>query len=334
MTEHNTSTIVGAPVHQVYTLFTQFGDFPKYMQCVREVIYLDGRHTHWVVRIGRRDFEWVAVNQDWVPDQQIGWRSVSGIKNDGCVRFHELGPNRTMVDAYLSYTPPSGPLGSLVDTLSISQAVSVLLRQELHHFAHMVEQTPAGELDPMRSHYLFHPGSAYARGMLTTSQKIAMRQDPRMRQQALAERRVRIERERSAAKRIQEEQAENRRKQRERELALLREQREVLAREAARRLREEQARLEALQQAMPPRPIDPVYDTIGGRNAALDRTAAGDRDGLRRRFPGYELDPMISRYPLKDRTTKKLEEEVKQASPWWVSIRGAPVAPPPAESGE
>ena len=333
MTEHNTSTIVRAPVHQVYTLFTQFGDFPKYMQFVREVTYLDERHTHWVVRVGR-DLEWVAVHRNWMPDQQIEWRSVSGVKNDGCVRFHELGSNRTMVDVYLSYTPSSGLLGSLVDTFSISQAVSALLRQELQNFACMVEQTPPGELDPMRSHYLFHPESAYARGMLTTHQKIAMSQDPRMSQQALAERRERIERERSEGKRVQEEQAESRRKQRERELALLREQHEMLAREAERRSQEERARLEALQQTMQPRIIDPVYDTIGGRHAALDRTAAGDRDGLRRRFPDYELDPMVSRYPLKDHTTRKLEDEIKQASPWRVSIRGVPAAPPPVESPE
>ena len=306
MTEHHTSTIVRAPVHQVYTLFTQFGDFPTYMQFVREVTYLDARHTHWVVRVGR-DLEWVAGNQDWVPDQQIGWRSVSGVNNDGCVKFYELGPSRTMVDVYLSYTPPSGPLGPLVDIFGISQAVSALLRQELYHFARVVEQTPPGELDPMRSHYLFHPDSAYARGMLTTRQKLAMRRDPRMRLWALEERRARIERERSEWERVQKEREESRRRQRERELALLREQHERLARKSERRSQEERARLEALQQAAQPRPLDPVYDTIGGRNAALGRTAAGDRDGLRRRFPGYESDPMISRYPLKDRTTRKLE---------------------------
>ena len=333
MTEHNTSTIVRAPVHRAYTLFTQFGDFPKYMQFVREVTYLDERHTHWVVHVWR-DFEWVAVHRNWVPDQQIEWRSVSGLKNDGCIKFHELGPNRTMIDVYISYTPPSGPLGSLVDTFSMSEAVTAILRQELHHFARMVEQTPPGGLEPMRSHYLFHPDSAYARGMLTARQKIAMEQDPRMSQQALAERQERIERERSERQRVQEEQAERRRRQRERELVLLREQREVLAREAERRSQEEQARLEALQQVMQPRIIDPVYDTIGGRNAALDRTAAGDRDGLRRRFPDYELDPMVSRYPLKERTTRKLEDEVKQASPWRLSIRGAPATPPSGESAK
>jgi len=333
MTEHNTSTIVRAPVHQVYTLFTQFGDFPTYMQFVREVTYLDARHTHWVVRVGR-DLEWVAGNQDWVPDQQIGWRSVSGVNNDVCIKFHELGPNRTMVDVYISYTPPSGPFGPLVDIFGTSQAISASLRQELHHFACMVEQTPPGELDPMRSHYLFHPDSAYARGMLTTGQKIAMRRDPRMRLWALVERQARIERERAEWKRVQEEQAESRRRQRERELALLREQHEILARKSELRLQEERAHKQAQQQAARLRSLDPVYDTLGGRNAALGRTAAGDRDGLRRRFPGYESDPMVSRYPLKDRMTRKLEDEAKQASPWRASIRGDPVVPPPAESTE
>ncbi|MBE3557962.1 MAG: hypothetical protein IMW89_01885 [Ktedonobacteraceae bacterium] len=81
------------------------------------------------------------------------------------------------------------------------------------------------------------------------------------------------------------------------------------------------------------RPPDPVRDTIGGRGAAFERTAAGDRDGSRNRYPGYERDPMMARYPLKGRQTMKLsaEELAQYESPWLRSIRGAPLPPPPAE---
>lgn len=339
MTEHNASTIVQAPIHQVYALFTHFNDFPKFMHFVKEVTNIDERRTHWVVHV-LRDYEWVAIHEDWIPDQQIGWRSVSGLKNNGRVKFHELGSNRTMVDVYISYVPPSGPIGSLVDTFSMSEYFATILQQDLYNFAHMVEQAPVGALDPMLSHYLFHPTSAFARGMLTPRQKAAMEQDPRMHPQALAKRKERIEQESSERQRMLEELAASKRRQLELEMALLRQQRELLAREVERRLQEEQARREELERGAQRRSVDPVYDTLGGRHAGLDRTAAGDRDGLRIRFRGYEQDPMRARYPLKERTTRKLEEteeaerveeEIKQESPWWLSIRGAPLSPPPAE---
>lgn len=80
----------------------------------------------------------------------------------------------------------------------------------------------------------------------------------------------------------------------------------------------------ALQaQAMQARELDPVYDTLGGRHAALDRTALGDKDAIRTRHPRYEQDPMTARYPLKPRDpTQPLTNDVKLESPWFISIRG------------
>ena len=39
MAEHHVSVTVNAPLHQVYTLFTHFNDFPKFMSFVKEVTY-------------------------------------------------------------------------------------------------------------------------------------------------------------------------------------------------------------------------------------------------------------------------------------------------------
>ncbi len=331
MTEHYASVTVQAPVHQVYELFTHFDDFPKFMRFVKEVTYLDERRTHWVVHV-LRDYEWIALNEDWIPDKQVGWRSVSGLKNTGKVKFRPLGPGRCMVDVYINYMPPTGPLGVIVDALSASEYFASVLREDLHNFARMVEQAPAGALDPMSSNYLFHATSAVTARRITDRQKAAMARDPRMSAEALAERSARLEREIAMRQREMEESEAARKQQIEIERKVLAEQQELVARENMRRLQEGRERTETLaREALTRPPRDPVHDTIGGRGAAIERTAAGDRDGFGHRFHGYEQDPMVARYPLKTPDPEQVtEEELKLESPWWRSIRGAPL-PPPSE---
>ncbi len=79
MAEHHAAVRVNAPVHQVYALFTHFNDFPKFMSFVKEVTYYDEQRSHWVSSV-LGTHEWDAVNEDWVVDQQIGWRSTNGLE--------------------------------------------------------------------------------------------------------------------------------------------------------------------------------------------------------------------------------------------------------------
>jgi hypothetical protein len=327
MSEHYASVTIQAPVHQVYTLFTHFEDFPKFMRFVKEVTSYDERRTHWVVHV-LRDYEWDAVNEDWIADRQVGWRSTRGLKNAGKVKFRAMGSHRTLVDVYLHYIPPTGSLGKLGDALGGHEYFDAILREDLHHFARMVEQAPPGALDPMSSHYLFHKDSAFTKGMLTRRQKLLLEQDPHMSPQALAERQRRIEQEAAMRHAAQEREAAQRR-QRDLQRAAWLEQQALLQQEAAGRLAEQKARAALLQEAAKQRTVDPFYDTLGGRGPALERTALGERDGWRQRHPHHEQDPMTSRLPGKSRETVKLEpDEEKIESPWRVSIRG--MRPPSA----
>ena len=51
MSEHHASVTVNAPVHQVYSLFSHFNDFPKFMSFVKEVTYYDNQRSHWVAEV-------------------------------------------------------------------------------------------------------------------------------------------------------------------------------------------------------------------------------------------------------------------------------------------
>ena len=173
MAEHHASVTVNASVHQVYGLFSHFNDFPKFMSFVKEVTYYDDQKSHWVAEILGRH-EWDAVNENWVEDQQIGWRSTSGLDNFGRVMFQPSSNNQTLVDVAISYDPPAGILGDAGEALGGGSRFQNALEHDLNHFAEMVDQAPEGSLDPMSSNYLFHSDSAAAHGRTTTRQNDSM----------------------------------------------------------------------------------------------------------------------------------------------------------------
>ena len=180
---HHASVAVNAPVHQVYSLFTHFNDFPKFMSFVKEVTYYDNQRSHWVAEVAGRH-EWDAVNDNWVPDQQIGWRSTNGIENFGKVTFQPLNNNQTQVDVFVNYNPPAGVLGDIGENLGVGGRFDQALQNDMTHFARMVDEAPAGALDPNSSNYLFHADSAAAKGTTTSRQNQTMYDDPNMTQNA------------------------------------------------------------------------------------------------------------------------------------------------------
>jgi len=174
---HHASVVVNAPVNQVYAMFSHFNDFPKFMSFVKEVTYYDDQRSHWVAEVAGRH-EWDAVNDNWIPDQQIGWRSTSGVENFGKVTFQPTSSNQTQVDVFINYNPPAGVLGDIGENLGVGGRFDNALQNDLNHFAKMVDQAPAGALDPNASNYLFHADSAAAKGTTTQRQNEAMQNDP------------------------------------------------------------------------------------------------------------------------------------------------------------
>lgn len=173
MAVHTASVTVNAPVHQVYALFTHFNDFPKFMTYVKEVTYYDEQKSHWVAEI-LGHHEWDAMNEGWIPDRQIGWRSTDGLENSGRVTFDDQGGDQTRVTVVVEYDPPAGILGDAGEALGAGSRFESALQNDLDQFASMVREAPPGSLDPQSSHYLFHSGSAAAQGSTTDAQDMSM----------------------------------------------------------------------------------------------------------------------------------------------------------------
>ncbi|GLV57091.1 hypothetical protein KDH_39290 [Dictyobacter sp. S3.2.2.5] len=173
---HSAEVTVNAPVHQVYALFSHFNDFPKFMSFVKEVTYHDDQSSHWVADVVGQH-EWDAVNEEWIPDQQIGWRSTNGLENFGKVTFTPVSSDQTQVNVAINYNPPAGVLGDAGEKLGAGNRFQQALEHDLTHFGEMVNQAPAGALDPTSSNYLFHEDSAASKGRTTGRQNETMQED-------------------------------------------------------------------------------------------------------------------------------------------------------------
>src|SRR6516165_11076537 len=90
---------INAPLRAVYNQWTQFEEFPVFMEGVEEVRQEDSNRLFWRVKIGGKVKEWESEITSQVPDEKISWESVDGTLNSGTVEFQELGPNQTMVIA-------------------------------------------------------------------------------------------------------------------------------------------------------------------------------------------------------------------------------------------
>lgn len=130
---------VDAPVRTVYNQWTQFEEFPEFMEGVEEVRQLDERRLHWVAKVAGHRHEWDAEIYEQTPDQQIAWRSISGIRNEGNVRFQGLSENRTRINVRLSYEP-QGALEKAGDALGLASA---RVKGDLKRFKDFIESRGA-----------------------------------------------------------------------------------------------------------------------------------------------------------------------------------------------
>ena len=127
---------VEAPLSKVYNQWTQFEDFPQFMEGVEQVKQLDDKHLHWVAEVGGKTKEWDAEIVDQVPDQRISWRSTSGARNSGVVNFRPKGQDHTMVTLEMYYEP-EGALEKTGDALGL---ISKKVEGDLKRFREFIQK--------------------------------------------------------------------------------------------------------------------------------------------------------------------------------------------------
>lgn len=96
---------VEVPVSTAYNQWTQFEEFPRFMDGVDEVKQLDDTLLHWAATVAGRHAEWDAKILEQEPDRRIMWESVDGKQTRGTVTFEKAGPTRSRIRLHMRYTP-------------------------------------------------------------------------------------------------------------------------------------------------------------------------------------------------------------------------------------
>ncbi len=130
---------VDVPIGTAYNQWTQFEEFPKFMDGVVEVRQLSETRLLWRTEIGGVDESWEAEIDEQVPDMRIAWHSVTGAKNAGVVTFHRLSDTRTRVMLQMDYEP-QGALEHVGDALG---AVKLRVKGDLQRFKEFIESLGA-----------------------------------------------------------------------------------------------------------------------------------------------------------------------------------------------
>jgi uncharacterized membrane protein len=99
------SVDVAVPVRTAYNQWTQFEEFPLFMEGVDQIKQISDTRTHWATSIAgvKREFDAEIVEQH--PDERIAWTSTEEPRQAGVVTFHRIGEDQTRVMLQMEYEP-------------------------------------------------------------------------------------------------------------------------------------------------------------------------------------------------------------------------------------
>ena len=126
---------VDVPVRTAYNQWTQFEEFPRFMEGVKEVKQVSDDRLHWCAEIGGKKEEWDARITEQKPDERVAWTSEGAAMNAGVVTFHKITPECTRVMLQLEYEPE----GVVENTGSALGFVSRRVEGDLNRFKEFIE---------------------------------------------------------------------------------------------------------------------------------------------------------------------------------------------------
>jgi uncharacterized membrane protein len=129
------SIVVAVPVRTAYDQWTQFEEFPSFMEGVRDVRQLDDTHLRWVVEHNGRQHEFDAEITEQRPDERVAWRTTDGKSHAGVVTFHRLDDTHSKVMVQIDWQP-EGMLEELGAALGSDDR---RVKDDLQRFKEMIE---------------------------------------------------------------------------------------------------------------------------------------------------------------------------------------------------
>lgn len=131
-----TSIEVNVPARIAYHQWTQFEEFPRFMEGVKEVHQLDDTHLYGKAEIAGDDKEWEAEIIEQTPDQRIAWTIRGCAIHRGIVAFQPLSDARSKILLKLAYDLKGG----IEHVEEGVEVVSSRVQRDLERFKAFIEQ--------------------------------------------------------------------------------------------------------------------------------------------------------------------------------------------------
>ena len=126
---------VDVPVRTAYNQWTQFEDFPEFMEGVKECKQITDTRLRWRAEILGVEREWEAEIDEQTPDQRIAWHAIDGTTNAGVVTFHRIDDGTCKVMLQLEFEP-KGIVETAGDYLGI---LKTQIKGDLKRFKDFIE---------------------------------------------------------------------------------------------------------------------------------------------------------------------------------------------------
>jgi uncharacterized membrane protein len=158
---------VGAPVSEIFDVWTAYEDFPRFMAHVREVRRTATGQYHWVIAgPAGLSVEWDTVVTVFDRDRELAWKTLPGslVAHAGVVRFDPNPDGTTRIDVKMSYNPPAGAFGHVLASLLGSDPKRAM-DEDLARFKSLLEYgktTTDGEVvtrDDLARDQRYRPGA-------------------------------------------------------------------------------------------------------------------------------------------------------------------------------
>ena len=146
---------IDVPISTAYDQWTQFEEFPRFMEGVEEVRQVTEESLEWRAEIAGQTRTWATRITEQTPDRSISWVAVEGEKLAGAVSFEPLGDASTRVRLAMTFEPDDA-LEKAADMLKV---VEGRVKGDLERFKRFIEsegretgawrgEIPADSADP------------------------------------------------------------------------------------------------------------------------------------------------------------------------------------------
>jgi uncharacterized membrane protein len=127
---------VNVPVSVAYNQWTQFAEFPKFLDEVESIDQVTDTLTVWKVKVGTVEKTFEAEITEQHPDERVAWNSTGGeVDHAGVITFHKLSDTETRLTVQIDWEP-TGVFEKLGSTFGVDNHA---IKKDLKNFKEYIE---------------------------------------------------------------------------------------------------------------------------------------------------------------------------------------------------